>query len=255
MPSALYTISYKPTCGVVALCSFEKKLLPDQAARDQLLSTLIGTRLPILMSGNTATLEIAASELGCDLVPDPLPQELEDILANPYRFRVSIDPDGTAPTVPGDDHEKLLIATRRTAVQTIELFSGAPTDEPAAQVVVTLGSEPDAGITARLLFEGRVPLLRQTRVTEDGRTVSRQLVFELVDTTVVTGQEYGAMFLMQDAPIVARMLKAVDRPSIESTAIASKAELRKRPSKPETKAPKQLRRTVRKTRSTAKADR
>src|SRR3954464_6166065 len=94
MSSALYTISYKPTCSVVALCSFEKKNLVDQAAWDQFLTTLIGAKLPISISSHDAAIEIAASDLGGDLVKPLAPLDLEAVLMDPYSYRVSVDPAG-----------------------------------------------------------------------------------------------------------------------------------------------------------------
>jgi hypothetical protein len=248
MPSALYTIAYKPTSSVVALCSLEKKPLSDAAAAEQLLTTLIGDKLPVLTAGSTAAIEIAASELGCDLVKDPSARELEAIVADPYRFRVSIDPNGTTPTTPGDGKEKFLIAAQVNTVSAIELFAGSP-DGPTAQVVVTLTTNPDAGVTTRLLFDDRVPMLRQTSLEQDGRTVSTQIAFDLVDAAIDEGSEHGVMFLMEGTPVVARKVKADPSPSSEAPSVAPRAVLRKKPAKPEVKAPRKLRRTARKRRS------
>src|SRR5512147_2925575 len=149
MPSALYTISFKATRGVVALCSCEKKNLVDPAAWEQFRTTLIGASLPISMSGSGAALEIAASELGCDLVRDLPALELASVLADPYRYCVSLDPAGPTPAQPGDGKEKVLAVADTNAVTTIEVVAGA---QP--QVKVTLAREPPKGLTTHLLFDG-----------------------------------------------------------------------------------------------------
>src|SRR5689334_12184980 len=108
MPSALYAISYVPTGSVVALCSFEKQDLPDRPGWARLLATLVGARLPISLSTSGAPLELPASELACDLLKAPSRQDYEAALAEPYRFRVSLDPDGAAVPELGDGKEKVL---------------------------------------------------------------------------------------------------------------------------------------------------
>jgi hypothetical protein len=246
MPSALYTIAYKPTSSVVALCSFEKREISDAAAAAQLLGELVGVGLPVPMSRAGAAIEIAASELGCDLVTDPSPQDLQAILANPYRYRVNSAPTEAATTTPGDGKEKVLIAADVIGVSSVELIPGAPSG-PTAHVVVTLTGNVTFPATARLLFDDRQPMVLQTSLEEKGLAVSHELVFELVDIEVEPEEEHDVMFLMEGAPVVARTLTARG-PESDAAAPAARTVLRKRTPKPETKAPRKLRRTARRKR-------
>ena len=246
MPSALYTIAYKPTKSVVALCSFEKRELSDAAAADQLLTELVGAGLPVPLSGSAPAIEIAASELGCDLVADPATADFQGLLANPYRYRVNIDPEeANATTTPGDGKEKFLITAAAIGVSSIELIIGSPSSS-TAHVVVTLTGAVTFPATARLLFDDRGPMVVQTTLEEKGITVSRVLVFQRVDAEIKAGEEHHVMFFMEGAPVVARTLNALD-PS-DATEVAPRAVLRRRSPKPETKAPRKLRRPVRRKR-------
>jgi len=200
MPSALYAISYRPTCSVVALCSFENQDLVDPAAWDQLLAALVGAALPISMSTSGAALEIAASELGCDLVKDPSRQDFETALAEPYRFRVTLDPE--PPTLPilGDGKEKVLRKANKNAVKAIALVDGTP-----AQVKVTLATAPPDGVAARLVFEGRDPVSKEP--SRD--PASKDLVFTLpADVSINPSASYGVVFFMEGTPVEARSVKA-----------------------------------------------
>src|SRR5690242_10713905 len=147
MPSALYAISHKATRSLLALCSFEKRDLVDSAAWDQLLASLVGARLPISISGG-APIEIDASELGCDLVTNLSPLELEPVLADPYAYRVSVDPAG-AVVQPGDGKEKALKSAGKYRVTAIALTAGTE-----QSVTVTLKAAPLTNLTAQLLLEG-----------------------------------------------------------------------------------------------------
>ena len=199
MPSALYAISYRPTCSVVALCSFEKQDLVGPAAWDQLLAALVGAALPLSMSTSGATIEIVASDLGCDLVKQPSRQDFEAALAEPYRYRVSLDPE--TPTLPilGDGKEKVLRKANRNAVKSIALIDGV-----SAQVKVTLASPPPDGFIARLIFEGRDPATASRETS-----TSRDLLFTLPsDVTITASASYGVLFLLDGAPVEARSVKA-----------------------------------------------
>lgn len=205
MPSALYAISNKSTAGVIALCSLEEQELPDPAAWNRLLATLVGPRLPISLSTNGGSFELPATELGCDLVRPPSQQELEAVLAEPYKYRVIVEPDEGAPVRPGDGKEKVLQRATSNAVQAIALMPGR---DGLAQVRVTLASPPPEGAEVRLWFEGalamRVPAPR-------GAAVSADLFFTLGnDVTINVGASYGVMVFMAGAPIEARSVRATD---------------------------------------------
>lgn len=205
MPSGLYTISFKATRGVVALCSLDKKHLADQAAWDQLRTALVGARFPISMAGGGAPLEIAASRLGCDLVRDLPALELASVLADPYRYRVSLEPAGPTPAEPGDGKEKILAPADTNAVETIELIASA---EPRVQV--TLAREPPRGLTGYLLFEGQEPLAKPTEpASKDAAGASNVLVFDLpLGLTITAGTAYAVMVFLEGAPIEARKVTA-----------------------------------------------
>lgn len=205
MPSALYAISYRPTASVVAVCSLEQQELPDRPSWLALLETLVGTGLPISLPTRTGSFEIPVHELGCDLVRPPSQKDLEDVLAEPYQFRVTLDPGGAGTVQPGDGQEKVLRRAGENAVQSIALNvkNGAP-----PQVQVTLASRALEGIEARLLFEGE-PAPRVPSATRDA-TVS-DLCFTPSNVTITPGATYGVMFFMAGVPVEARSVRAPDR--------------------------------------------
>ena len=207
MPAALYAISYRPTASLVALCSFEQQDLADEPAWARLLTMLVGARLPISLSTGGAPIELATNELACDLVQTPSRQDLEAVLAEPYRFRVSVDPD--APGLPplGDGKEKVLRKANRFAVGSIALIVAPPAP---ARVKVMLSNAPPDGVNARLLFEGRPPATRDPQAARDG-TAPTDLFFTLPsDVTITPGASYGMVFLMEGAPVEARSVRAPD---------------------------------------------
>jgi hypothetical protein len=212
MSSALYAISYVPTGGVVALCSFEKQELLDQAAWDRLRDTLVGTRLPISLPTGGVPLEIPPNELGCDLVRVPSRQDYEDALAEPYRFRVSLDPEESGPVRPGDGREKVLRRANKNAVQSITLIVAG---DVLTQVKVTLASPVSVGVDARLLFEGEFA----TRVASATRdpTVS-DLFFKLgSDAAVTPGASYGVIFFMAGVLLESRSVRVSDSKASAAT--------------------------------------
>ena len=208
MPSALYAISYRPTASVVALCSLEKQDLPDKAAWDRLLATLIGPRLPISLLTSGAPIEIPAYLLGCDLVRPPSQQELEAALAEPYRFQVGLEQEG--PTVPelGDGKEKILKPATRYSVASIG-FRNTP-GEPIG-IKVTLSSQLDGETSANLWFDGRGLAQREATATLTAAATpapTRDLTFALgPNVTLTPGASYGVVLFLAGAPVEARPVR------------------------------------------------
>jgi len=208
MSSALYAISYTPTSSVIALCRLEKQTLVDQAAWDQLRAALVGQRLPISISTSAPTVELAlpAGELGCDLVNDLSPLDLEPVLAEPFRYRVVVDPAG--PTVAGDGKPKLLGKADVHSVSSITLTPAS--DGARAKVTVTLRDKANVA-GARLVFEGRAPISSEPRPPTE--PLSDEVVFRLpAGVAIVEGTSYAVMFLMEDTATEARLVRPSQGP-------------------------------------------
>ena len=205
MPSALYAISYKSTASVIALCRFEQQTLVDQAASDRLLAALVGPRLPISMSTSNPAVELTlpASELGCDLVNDLSPLDLEPMLAEPFRYRVT-GPGGQ--TVPGDGNPKVLTIADTHKVDSITLTPGA--GGARAQVTVTLEEDDKADMAgARLVFEGRPPISPEPRSASEP-VLSNKAEFRLPAGVAIDKQHsYAVMFLLEGAAVEARLVQ------------------------------------------------
>lgn len=205
MPTTLYAISYRYTAGLVALVSCEGQDLGAEGAPGRLLTALVGARFPISISAAGAPIEVPELDLACDPVKPPPQQDLEVALAEPHRFRVALDPD--APVLPqlGNGKEKILQPVSGYRVGTIALVT--PDGDPA-QVKVTLSSAAPVALEARLLFEGR------SVQKESTRDPSRELSFTVPsDIAINPGQRYSVVFLMEGAPIEARIVRAPDVPT------------------------------------------
>lgn len=186
MPAALYAISFKKTGNLLAICSFEKQAPADQAAWDQLLTTLIGDKLTMAIGPAGPMIALAPQDLALDAIGGPA--QPENVIANVYSYRIDLsDPN----TRPGDGKDKALAPANANAVTAMKI------DAVARQVIVTLNTAEGAvAHKVYLLFEGCDPVEHET-------TIGSADVKIPIDPSValVAGTRYRFAFVKHDVSV------------------------------------------------------
>jgi hypothetical protein len=186
MSAAFYTISFKATSNVLAVCSFEKQAPADQAAWDKLRDALVGSKLPIRLA-TPPMFEIAASLLAVDALSGTPDAELT---TNPYLFQLSLA--SADPVVAGDGKDKLVKKAADNAYDSVAGDNGTKT----VTVKLLYPSTPD--VPAWLLYEGQSPVAGNLDPSD---TTNKTIAFRL-PTTVTIAADDEFVLLMQGLPAI-----------------------------------------------------
>jgi hypothetical protein len=187
MPAAFHAISFRDTRSLLALTSFEKQELVDDAARLALRDTLVGGQLPVRL-GQDTKLEIPASYLALDVLSEP-PSNRE---APRYPYRFKIDLASTGEVVAGDGAEK--IVTEAALYSYASRAYNTTTSSLTVTFTQSLPRPPAGKLPAWIVIREHLPIPGVLDAAND-----KIIKFQL-PSTIAANEKF--LLLVQDSPII-----------------------------------------------------